>query len=191
MDTLFCSCCLFQNKVYICTACVKTTKFRGKGLQVGNAGSAGHPKAYLPSGKLRPEHNRPDSHPSWQPNCKDEDCNLIFLCSENRCLAWKVALLPFSFYWNHWWCHVWDCASHWGVTQVLPHCGTGHTELLFYNRIIRTDSAPVILSPITVAFGLLSGLSYRIVLLTLPSTAPWFVNWVTDRSLGAVPTAVL
>lgn len=53
---------------------------------------------------------------------------------------------------------------------------TGHIELLFYNRIITTDSAPVILSPIAVAFGLLSGLDYRIVLLPLPSTAPWFVN---------------
>lgn len=70
---------------------------------------------------------------------------------------------------------------------MLSHCGTGHTELLFYDGIIRTDSAPVILSPITVAFGLLSGLNYRTVLLTLPSTAPWFVNRVTDHSLGSFP----
>lgn len=68
---------------------------------------------------------------------------------------------------------------------------TCHVELLVDNRIIRADSAPDILSLIAVAFGLHHGLNYTIVLITLPSTAPWFVNGVTDHSLVAESTAFL
>lgn len=75
--------------------------------------------------------------------------------------------------------------------EALPQSVTCHVELVFYNRIIRTDSTPDILSPVVVAFELQHGLNYIIVLLTLTSIVPWFVNGVTDHSLGAESTAFL
>lgn len=184
IDLFWLSGCLFQGKFYICTACVTTSKFRNKGLRVGKLGSARHPRACLPGTQ--------QSRFPPQATAQLQGWRLWFgfPCSGNRCLAWKVAFLPFSFYWNHRWCHVWDCASHRGVAQALPQSVTCHVELLFY-RIIRTDSAPDILSPIAVAFGLQSGLNYTIVFLTLPSTAPSFIIRVTDHSAVAESTAFL
>lgn len=66
---------------------------------------------------------------------------------------------------------------------------TCHIALLLYNRIIRADSAPNVLSPIAVAFGLVCGLSYAITLLSLPSTASWFIYGMTDHTLGVESTA--
>lgn len=181
------SCCLFQGKFYICTTCVMPSRFRGKGLQDGKAGSARHPRASLPSVKSCLRHSRAGSQPRQQLRYRDEECDLIFLYSGNRYLPWKWSSFPSL----NWWCHVWDCASHWDVTRALPQSVICHTELLFYNRIIRTDSAPDILSPITMAFGLQCGLNYIVVLLTLPSTALCFVNRVTDHSLWVESTAFL
>lgn len=88
------SCCLFQGKFYICTTCVMPSRFRGKGLQDGKAGSARHPRASLPSVKSCLRHSRAGSQPRQQLRYRDEECDLIVLYSGNRCLPWKWSSFP-------------------------------------------------------------------------------------------------